>query len=185
MYEARQNKEAIFRQIQAGGRQAVQFKDGKHKSNGIPIQCSFDKVIQRIPNGRILEQNNSHYRVVYYGSVQDFQGGSNAGKRGITGVDSYWAIAVIGDKNGEHETRGSNIILASTHEYQYGHMLAKDLGGSGRAHNIFRQDGGQNTTGAWPSFERTIANLRKNKPSNMPMEYYITLNGNLNYDQQF
>lgn len=185
MYEARQNKERVSRTIEVVGiaRQRVKMGEFGKRISSVPIQRLFDQAIQREPKyATIHRQDNSQYDIEYFDTVSNFCNGSPAGNIGITGVTNYYATASIGGKKDF-----SGLISAYTHVYHRGHMLAAGLGGSGNNYNIFQQDGGQNTAGAWPSFERnvTIERDRVNKVNkNAPMSYRICLNGFLNYNQR-
>ena len=185
MYEARQNKEKVSRRIDAAGggmaKQRIKIEDGKKRVSDVPIQRLFNQVIQNRLKKNVYRRDRNEYDVEYFGTVRDFYNGSPAGYRGITGVNKYWAIATVGNEN-----KHTNKISADTHEYHRGHMLAQNLGGKGDADNIFKQDGGQNTTGEWPSFEQSVAKKRDEAyrfNPNTSMTYRINLSGYLNYDQ--
>mgnify|MGYP000753297763 CR=1 FL=1 len=114
-------------------------------------------------------------------------GGANA--IGITGVSDYSSSATVYDDVAKVNPPLYNQTVkvgADDREYQRGHILADALGGSGSADNIFRQDGGQNTTGDWPSHELTVGKRKVKGDPNADMVYNITLhglNGTLKYNQ--
>lgn len=159
-------------------RQRVTFADNRSSSITQRNLCfGIEKqAIQRVPTRKENQKDANIYDVTYSGRQCDFTGGSEPVDVGVDGVQSYAAKVDI--TCSQHGSKYSNTvgIDANTHEYQEGHMLAKALGGSGKAENIFWQDGGQNTTGDWVSFERKVTNIR-NLGSALPMTYRVVLNG--------
>lgn len=143
--------------------------------------------IQRVPARNEITKTTSTYKVEYTGKKSDFSGGSEPDGNGVVGVSSYGASATVGDvyQNGNAAT--DNVAVdGADREYHQGHMLASALGGSGNANNVFKQDGGQNTTGKWPSFERQVAGNRDRGDQNAAMSYTVELKGNggtLQYDK--
>ncbi|MBC3872673.1 eCIS core domain-containing protein [Undibacterium flavidum] len=143
-------------------------------------------VAQTKLTGTIDNQSKSKYQVTYTGKKSDFKSGDEPGGSGITGVTGYSASVEIADAitSGDQVYRDSVGVNASDREYHRGHILASALGGSGAADNVFLQDGGQNTTGKWPSFERQAGGYRDAGSQSQAMSYRVTLLGsNLKYDQ--
>lgn len=124
------------------------------------------QIKQLAPSRVHLVNNATHYQAEYSDMISNFTGGASAGGVAMPTPASYNAQYARQNSNGQ-QMRSLNVnVQGATREYHHGHMLAEALGGGGGADNIFLQDGGQNTTGAWPSWERTVASDMANAPSN-------------------
>jgi hypothetical protein len=150
---------------------------------------SDNGLVQRAMSAIDDTRTASIYKRIYWGKKKDFQGGADAGPKGVTGVTSYKGDAYINPKAGSMRGQytDSVVVDADTHEYHKGHMLAHALGGGSDAANVFSQDGGQNTTGKWPSFERNAELEAGSGDENALMQYEVTLcghGGTLKYDQK-
>lgn len=147
------------------------------------IQEKKSDVIQLVPAQNIKIQTGKHYQVEYTGLGNTFAGGAQAGNRGITGVQNYRAFITHHPAGAAPVTYQSRTINWADREYQRGHILSAAMGGGSTADNIFKQDGGQNTTGDWPSFEINSKNLCLNNPGDN-FSYTIDMTGqSLNYNQ--
>lgn len=159
-------------------RQRVTFADNR-SSSIIQRKLCFGiekQAIQRVPARIQNQKDTNRYDVTYFGRQSDFTGGGDPTGVGVGNVQSYSAAVNITRPGNQAPIQKGVTINAATHEYQQGHMLAKALGGLGNIENIFWQDGGQNTTGAWNSFERNVGNAR-DLGSNLNMAYRVVLNG--------
>lgn len=136
-----------------------------------------------------ITRTTSRYKVEYSGQKKDFKDGEEAARNGVTGVTSYSASADIDDVFIDDTGYvGSVNVDGNERQYHAGHMLPDALGGSGDSNNVFKQDGGQNTTGKWPSFERSVGSMRKDGDQNANMTYVVDLKGagaSLRYNQDF
>ena len=152
----------------------------------MPISAPSN-TLQRALNIDELKKTKSQYKLLYTGKKKDFQDGSDPVGKGVTGVSSYDANAVVEKVYDNGNSYVDNVdVNGNERQYHQGHMLAKALGGSGSAWNVFKQDGGQNTTGKWPSFERQVESARGYGDQNASMSYEVELfgtGGTLKYDQ--
>ena len=94
----------------------------------------------------------------------------------LKAIRRKWRFANVYEDGSAYEDDVT--VDADTREYHYGHMLASGLGGSGNLNNVFEQDGGQNTQGDWPSFERQAQSARDSADDDSDMRYKVTLTGN-------
>ena len=159
-------------------RQRVTFADNR-SSSIIQRKLCFGiekQAIQRVPARTQNQKDTNKYDVTYSGRQRDFIGGGDPSGVGVGNVQSYSAAVDITRPQTEDDYNDTVDIDADTHEYHKGHMLSKALGGLGNVENIFWQDGGQNTTGDWISFERNVENARRLR-SSLNMTYRVVLNG--------
>lgn len=150
--------------------------DQEQKKQAITGERS--KPIQRALVRNEVTKTTSDYKVKYTGKKSDFSGGGDPGGNGVVGVSSYNAsasVAKVYDTGASYDNAVA--VGGADREYHQGHMLAKSLGGSGSANNIFKQDGGQNTTGKWPSFERSVESAKGYGDQNAAMTYTVELKG--------
>jgi len=145
------------------------------------------KTLQRALSVDEKAKSTSKYWLRYTGKKKDFEDGSDPVGKGVTGVSSYDANAIVEKVYDNGNSYVDDVAVdANERQYHQGHMLAKALGGSGSAWNVFRQDGGQNTTGKWPSFERQVESARNYGDQNANMSYDVELfgtGGTLKYNQ--
>ena len=146
------------------------------------IQRESNSAMQMVLNKTVNSTNNRH-TVIYRGVGYDFTGGQKAGNRGITGVKNYQARMSMEVAPHHWVPEYSPRINWNTKQYHRGHILSKSLGGSGDSDNIFKQDGGQNTTGDWPAFELLVSNTCRANP-NKNFVFTAELTGNrLDYNR--
>lgn len=171
-----------------GSRQLKSFVDNRmqilsHVKLMRTIQERRSNVRQLMPMRTVNTSSNNRFGVTYRGKGSDFTGGQQAGNFGITGVKNYTARLSRQLPTGFWESRYGPLVNWNDKQYHKGHILASAMGGQGDHGNIFRQDGGQNTTGDWPAFERNATNDCTNYP-NDSFVFTATLTGNnLNYNQ--
>ena len=107
------------------------------------------------------------------GFVSDFKDGEDPGKYGFNGVEQFQGKYKIGDEDWVESDVLSNDYLRA----HAGHALAKQNGGTSGQNNIFAQDGGVNTTGAWPSFEMGMRRALNNSEDDEDVEFIMFLAG--------
>lgn len=107
------------------------------------------------------------------GFVSDFKDGDDPGKYGFNGVEQFKGKYKIGDDDWVESDVLSNDYLRA----HAGHALAKQNGGTSGQNNIFAQDGGVNTTGAWPSFEMGMRKALNNSEEDDDVEFIMFLAG--------
>jgi hypothetical protein len=160
-----------------------QYKADRRADRAKAGQSTNASTVQRAPTRTQTQKSPTTYTVEYTGEAQDFTMGEDADAWGIQDVESYQAEVEIDNVYDDGSAYEDDVSVdAATHEYHYGHMLAAGLGGTGDLNNVFEQDGGQNTQGDWPSFERSAQGARNSADDDSDMRYTVTLNGtNLNY----
>lgn len=136
-----------------------EFSGEKSIARGGDNQCK-----QLVPNRVHVHEDANRYQVGYSDLVGSFMGGAAPGPAARPTPASYNAQYVREDSNGTQVQAYNVNVAGNAREYHRGHMLADAMGGGGGYDNIFQQDGGQNTTGAWPAWERTVANDMANAP---------------------
>lgn len=191
----------VVQQTQGRVKPTIQMKDGTQVNDNVGLESEADVMGERalsvIPLGhstvasfvssgdaqckqlapsRVHSVNDAvRYQAGYFDMVSNFTGGAAAGGAAMATPASYNANYIRRNSNGtQMATRNVN-VPGTTREYHHGHMLAEAMGGGGGADNVFLQDGGQNTTGAWPSWERAVDNDMKAAPQNHNAEINIEL----------
>lgn len=175
------NNEKESRQLKRFGDNRTQMLS--HVQLMRTIQEKKSNVRQFVPIRNIDSISRNRYEVTYRGVGRDFTQGQQAGNFGITGVKNYTAHLSRRLPTGFWIRNQGPYVNWNDRQYHKGHILASALGGQGDGANIFRQDGGQNTAGDWPAFERQSTSDCANYPDDS-FVFKATLTGNdLNYNQ--
>jgi len=149
------------------GAKAASLTSASHvPTTSLKAMHQHSQIKQLAPSRVHLVNNATHYQTGYSDMISNFTGGAAAGGVAMPTPASYNAQYTRQNSNGQQMKSLSVNVQGATREYHHGHMLAEALGGGGGADNIFLQDGGQNTTGAWPSWERSVASDMANAPGN-------------------
>lgn len=140
--------------------------------------------IQRAKAISVTKDTNKEYSIEATGDPATFTGGSDAGKHGVDGVESYSAefsannqLNILGNKTGKAKKEESNPMNNLLPEYVGGHLLPKEFGGAGNKENVFNQEGGQNS-GSWRSFEIAASDVLNKTPPGSEFAYKMKLTGN-------